>query len=325
MKIIKPYITPMNDFDSLEEKIEMCGKVCYKSEDNVKEGSAKNFIKKIIKRGHESVLEHGNIIFKNEQCYSSFRCTDFINWSFNKKGEEIVSGNIRAWRDLIKNYSFSNLPNLFIILKNKYSIFFEDLLTEDFFKNKRIYGDWEEVTDYSDFTKEEKLTHLTHTIKFTTDRAIANEIVRHRLGSYSQESTRYCNYNLGKFGEELTFIEPIGIDKNSSICNLFKEEFDYNNWKSIMALIEQNYLAMIQEGERPEIARDILPMSLKTELVTTYTLKDWRHFFELRCDEHAHPQIRLVAYYALVDLYTSYPDCFKDLFDKYTMEVRFNV
>ena len=185
------------------QKLERCGRVCYKSEDKITEGSAEKFIGMILKSGHESVLEH------------------------------------------------------------------------------------------------EKLT-----VKFICDRGVTHEIVRHRIASYSQESTRYCNYSKDKFGNELTFIRP---------CFWADDSEEYAVWKQAMEDIEKTYVKLISLGAKPEEARSILPNSLKTEIVCTMNLREWRHFFRLRTAERAHPQIREISVALLDELKKRIPVIFDDI------------
>lgn len=129
------------------------------------------------------------------------------------------------------------------------------------------------------------LEHIAITVKVICDRGVTHEIVRHRIGcSYSQESTRYCNYGKDKFGGEITFIRP---------PNLSTQE--YISWTKVMETAEEEYLKMISLGTSPQIARSVLPNSLKTEIVMTLNLRAWLHFFDLRCAEAAHPQMREIA------------------------------
>ncbi len=205
MKEIRPSFEIMDDIDGAKilQKLERCGRVCYKSEDKITEGSAEKFIGMILKSGHESVLEH------------------------------------------------------------------------------------------------EKLT-----VKFICDRGVTHEIVRHRIASYSQESTRYCNYSKDKFGNELTFIRP---------CFWSDDSEEYAVWKQAMAEIEKTYVKLISLGAKPEEARSILPNSLKTEIVCTMNLREWRHFFRLRTAERAHPQIREISVALLDELKKRIPVIFDDI------------
>lgn len=184
MRIIKPSFEILDPIDGMDvlKKIERCGRVCYKSEGLICNGTAQKFVKNIIERGHESVLEH---------------------------------------------FSF--------------------------------------------------------TAKFICDRGISHELVRHRLASYSQESTRYCNYGQGKFGGEITFIKPCFLDDASE---------GYEIWKRNCEESEKAYFDLLAWGCTPQEARSVLPNSLKTEVVMTANLREWRHFFKLRCSTAAHPQMR---------------------------------
>ena len=130
------------------------------------------------------------------------------------------------------------------------------------------------------------------TAKFICDRGVSHEIVRHRglYGmSFAQESTRYCNYSKNKFNNELTFIEPAWEFPSSNIVNT-RERFE-----AMLEEAEANYMELITLGFKPQEARAVLPNALKTEIVVTGFIDDWKHFFELRCDNAAHPDIRKLA------------------------------
>ena len=131
---------------------------------------------------------------------------------------------------------------------------------------------------------ESPLEHGSCTFKIVTDRAISQEIVRHRLASYSQESTRYCNYANEKFAREITVIESSGLAENEA-----------REWLDAMEHLERTYLLMIDSGVKPEKARDVLPLCLKTELMMTANFREWRHFLKLRGSRMAHPGIRKIA------------------------------
>lgn len=205
MKIIAPYHEIISKIDGAEmlRNIELCGRVCYKSEDRITDGSAEKFVGMILKSGHESVLEHEKI-----------------------------------------------------------------------------------------------------TVRFVCDRGVTHEIVRHRIASYSQESTRYCNYSKDKFGNEITFIRP---------CFWAEDDDKFNLWKEAMQNIENEYVKLISLGAKPEEARSILPNSVKTEIMVTMNLREWRHFFKLRTAERAHPQIREIAIPLLNELKTLVPVIFDDI------------
>lgn len=225
MKIIEPYIVLEDDINGEEilKKIERIGRVCYKSENNIKEGSAERFVSNLINRHHESVLEHVNI-----------------------------------------------------------------------------------------------------SVRIICDRGVSHEIVRHRIASYSQESTRYCNYSNDKFGNELTFIKPCWFINSLDYLNKYAKDKTYENsedllegefdWINAMQSIEDNYFILIKDDEwTPEEARSILPNSIKTELVMTMNLREWRHFFKMRCDKSAHPQMRQIANMILDTFKEKIPVIFNDI------------
>lgn len=130
---------------------------------------------------------------------------------------------------------------------------------------------------------ESVIEHFSVSVKLITDRAIANELVRHRLASYSQESTRYCCYAKDKFGHEISVIKPIQLEEGSAT---------YQVWLDEMKSIEQSYFKMIDAGSTPETARSVLPCCLKTEIVVSANLREWKHIFFMRCSEAAHPDVR---------------------------------
>ncbi len=151
---------------------------------------------------------------------------------------------------------------------------------------------------------ESVIEHESISVRVICDRGVSHEIVRHRLASYSQESTRYCNYTKDKFGNQLTFIKPTFFNEGD-------EEFHI--WKMEMENIEKTYFELIKKGVKPEEARSILPNSLKTEIVMTMNLRSWRHFFKLRCHKSAHPQIREIAKPMLKEFILLIPEIFEDL------------
>lgn len=155
---------------------------------------------------------------------------------------------------------------------------------------------------------ESVIEHEKITVRFICDRGVTHELVRHRIASYSQESTRYCNYCNDKFGNELTFIKPCFWDENTEEGKAKMEV-----WKQSLADIEKQYFKLIEMGARPEEARSILPNSLKTEIVVTMNLREWRHYFRLRTSERAHPQIREISNMLLTELKEKLPELFGDL------------
>lgn len=154
---------------------------------------------------------------------------------------------------------------------------------------------------------EAMLEHASVTVKFVVDRGISHELVRHRLASFAQESTRYCNYSKDDFGSEITFIIPNYLE--------YKSE-GWNIWKESMKQAEDAYFKMLDFGLSPQQARAVLPNSLKTEVVMTANLREWRHFFKLRAlgtTGKPHPQMLEVAVPLLEDMKNLIPVVFDDL------------
>src|SRR3989338_10861622 len=209
MRVIKPFfvIEDVINSEDLLKKIEKAGRTCYKSEEKITVDSAKNFIRKILKLGHESVIEHYNI-----------------------------------------------------------------------------------------------------TVRIICDRGVTHEIVRHRMASYTQESTRYCNYSNGKFGGEITVIKPCFWNSDSEI-----DKKKYEIWEKAMKEAEKAYLELINLDASPQEARSVLPNSLKTEIVMTMNIREWRHFFKLRTSNAAHPQMREIARPLLDEFKKQIPVIFDDI------------
>ena len=128
------------------------------------------------------------------------------------------------------------------------------------------------------------LEHATATFHIITDRGISHELVRHRLASYSQSSTRYCNYSRNKFGKEITVIKPSNLSKNGEYI-----------WKVAMKMSEIAYFLLLKSGAKPETARSVLPTCLQTELIMTANFREWKHIIDLRTSKAAHPDIRIIA------------------------------
>ena len=205
MKIIEPSVELINapSYETLMATIEAAGRTCYKSEDKITEGSAEKFIRGIIKRGHEAVIEHGSL-----------------------------------------------------------------------------------------------------SVRFVCDRGVSHEIVRHRLAAYCQESTRYCNYANDQFNGEITVIKPLYLEEGTAV---------YRIWKRSCETSEIAYFDLLTEGCSPQEARSVLPNSLKTEVVMTADIREWRHFIKLRNSPAAHPQMREVAGMLAVLFKDNYPVFFEDI------------
>lgn len=323
MNIIKAgyeqYIPGNESYDGVLKHIERCGRVCYKSESKIREISAERFVNAIINRGHTSVLEHGNLIFR---CNSNaFRFWDGIVFTMRDRGEfshlritininnhegDIVSGNVRAWRDTIiyaqrvlKTIFPKNIAKVF----QSYGVLFADLFNEAPTYDSSYNHEMQRM--YSEeLTPEERYIHCTLTFKFTVDRGISHEMVRHRKLSPSQESTRYCNYSSDQFGGNITVIEP---------CYLKPGTPPYRIWEKSCKFSETAYFDLLDCGCTPQEARGVLPTALKTEVVLTATFKEWHHFLLLRTPHGVHPQMREVALPLLAEMQEKYPEYYNDI------------
>ena len=319
MKIIKAgvdFIPMPTDKDSLLKHIERCGRVCYKSEDKIAEGSAEKFIAGIIKRGHGAVLEHGAIIlqtgyFEWSLIQERIQWLESHNFVFNSflrftgdADRYIRSGNIRAWRDFLFAYTDYHdcIPGFTRILNVNYPELFSEFKYEDV----DAIGGADRVIELhvSDLvTENERMHHQYQTLLFTCDRGVSHELVRHRPSSFCQESTRYCNYSKDGFGNEITVIEPLFFTRGTDT---------YRMWECSCENSEIAYFGLLNAGRSPQEARSVLPNSLKTELMMTATLGEWRHIINLRCDVAAHPQAREVSKIALRHLHDNCAGMFDD-------------
>ena len=308
MRIVKAGFERITEKDPIK-KIEQIARVCYKSEDKICEGSAVKMVGALVRSNHYAMLEHGSIIMevgveaysfiintirKLQEEYgveSMLRYTDVLY-----SGRYIVSGNLRMWLEFVEYISMLHLPMYGGIWKaleaDKYKPVFDAYRWENL-----TGGDMVKVVDPEYLTDKERLVHEDLSIKFIVDRGVSHEIVRHRKASFAQESTRYCNY--GKSGE-VVFVEPPFIRTSGGVL-LAKGV----SWKYAMQNSEISYLDMISKGCKPQEARDVLPTSVKTELVMTANLKEWIHFFDLRAlgtTGAPHPQMLEVAVPAMQDV-----------------------
>lgn len=155
---------------------------------------------------------------------------------------------------------------------------------------------------------ESPLEHAGFSAIFICDRGVSHEIVRHRVASYCQESTRYCNYSADRFENEITFIKPCFWEQDSNKRAI---------WWGMCQCAEMAYFDLLQEGATPQEARSVLPNSLKTQLMMTANIREWRHFFKLRCAKDAHPQMREVALMLYKEAVERYPVLFEDLQEEF--------
>lgn len=160
------------------------------------------------------------------------------------------------------------------------------------------------------------IKHYNITVRLTNDRGVSHEEVRHRIASYAQESTRYCNYGKDKFGNQVTYIDIRGgMELDPKVSKLSADEFEaiYAEWLKACEDAEQHYNRMIELGATPQIARSALNNSTKTEICITMNLREWRHFFKLRTSPAAHPQMREIAIMLLKAFKLMIPVIFDDI------------
>ncbi|MBF0209983.1 MAG: FAD-dependent thymidylate synthase [Desulfamplus sp.] len=209
MKIIEPYfeILQMAEADKIYQLLELAARNCYKSEDHIVDGSAQEFLERIVKSGHESVIEHVSI-----------------------------------------------------------------------------------------------------TVRIVCDRGVLAELTRHRIASFSVESTRYANYAKDKFGSEITVIKPFFWQEDSEM---------YKEWKRAMQMCEESYMNLIKSGAKAQEARSVLPNSLKTDIIITANIREWIHIFNLRCSKASHPQMRQIMLPLLKEFYKRVPVLFGSVYEKY--------
>lgn len=315
MQAIKAYTQIYDDIenDDILKKIELCGRVCYKSEGKIKEGSAEKFVTNIIKRGHEAVLEHGSYIFEvPHEVYETIQrdvdileeMEDFKSFlRFTYDGRPIISGNVRAWRDF-----FRWCVVIFDGIHDSFEEFIKDNILFPEFQNVNfIDTPYDKVTLLRPTqlrTEQEILKHWDVTVKFVVDRGVSHEAVRHRPASYCQESTRWCNYSKDDFGSQITSIIPDFLIYGTEAWDV---------WKDVMKYCENAYFKLLNIGLTPEEARVVLPNSLKTELVMTANCSEWKKFFHLRCANAAHPQMREVTRPLLFDMKEYIHNIFDDI------------
>lgn len=316
MKVILPSveILPYLDGKEILKHLEKCGRVCYKSEDKISDISSEKFLQGIIKRGHEAVLEHASFIFKVS--YNVYKdIIDKVNFvesyyfkkmylRFTDSDGYIISGNVRAWRDFFR---FAGVPFYMNDFVETNSILFPEFKNNSQFSFKE--GKWSvRQISVNDLVSDcQRLVHEDVSVRFVCDRGISHEIVRHRDASYCQESTRYCNYMKEKFGNEITVIQPCFFEKDSR---------EYFIWERNMECCEKSYFDLLDCGCSPQQARCVLPNSLKTEIIMTANIREWRHFLELRCSKAAHPQMIEVACKVLTEFHLSIPVLFDDIWEE---------
>lgn len=272
MKLIESSVQIIKEKDPYK-MIELAGRTCYKSEDKITEDSAKEFVDRMIKLGHGAMLEHGTIYLA---------CLVFDGDVDNNNN---LTPNHRFYKYQSNKYSKVKVA--------QYAWSGEDVACVTTNLRVLVENNW--LDDLKTYRCEPTRYHEKRiTAKFICDRGVSHEFVRHRVFSFAQESTRYCNYSKDKFGNELTFIKPSwSYFKNTS----YKDAgyFDGDVFESSLEKAESYYFKLIEKGWKPQQARQVLPNATKTELVMTGFESDWEHFFELRCSGAAYPDAKKLA------------------------------
>lgn len=270
MKLIKPSFEIWNQPAGLEgvyKQIERVGRVCYKSEDKITEDSAKPFVERMAKSGHGAMLEHGTV---------------YLLVPFETHISKYKTNKYSKVRDIAKHLMDDKsavTTNLRVLVENGWLDDLQYICEPTEFHEKRI------------------------TVHFVCDRGVSHEFVRHRVMSFAQESTRYCNYSKDKFGNELTFIQPCWLDDEKlklygPYHTVIRDKSPESIFIANLNNAERDYLDLIRLGWKPQEARAVLPNALKTELVVTGFVSDWNHFFDLRARGTTgapHPQAKELA------------------------------
>ena len=255
MRLIKPSYSIIEQPPGLEgvyKMIEIAGRTCYKSENNITEDSAKAFVDRMIKSGHGAMLEHGTVYLDilwnvTSAAFSLQLKLKVLNYDNNKYSKVVDVGN--------HSYITTNLRVL-------------------------VENGWLDDLQYICEPTEHHIKRVS--VRFICDRGVSHEFVRHRVMSFAQESTRYCNYSKDKFGNELTCIMPP-----------WEIDGSYLEFEEDLKVIESIYFKWLNKGWKAQEARYFLPTGVKTELVMTGFIEDWEHFFFLRDAAPAHPQALL--------------------------------
>ena len=265
MKLIESHyeIIPQElGLEGIYKQIELAGRLCYKSEDKICEGSAIKMVDNLVKRGHGSPLEHGTV-------YLKFPANEFGLQRIKDYGHNPYS------KTSIDGESYCATSNYRVLVENGW---LDDL--------KYLC----EPTEYHE---------KRYSVKITCSRSIANEFVRHRVMSFCQESQRYVGYDREKFGGEIVFVIPDWV--KILMNDLSEDDFadcsheDVKCWWEFMRYTEFEYMRLMKLGRKPQEARSVLNNDCKTELIITGFASDWKHFFELRTAVGAHPDARAIA------------------------------
>lgn len=284
MKLIESSVQIIEEKDPYK-MIELAGRTCYKSEDKITENSAKEFVDRMIKLGHGAMLEHGTIYLTID-------------------GEDPNLSKIQS-----NPHTKVNLVPYEVLTEGNYTISYKAYITTNL--RVLIENNLKELLCYQVEPTEHHEKRIT--AKFICDRGVSHEFVRHRVFSFAQESTRYCDYSKDKFGNDITYIIPSWLDLpegkysnwDNDWCDVSELKLLYpevdnlsdpaNCFLQSIKNAEYYYFMLINRGWKPQQARQVLPNATKTELVMTGFESDWEHFFELRYSGAAHPDAKKLA------------------------------
>ena len=317
MKIVSPSVEIMQMIKNPQKHIESIARTCYKSNELITEDSHKRFISSLVERKHWAMLEHyifiyrvDHVFYENYNMFASMLNIPLTYMKMTNIDERyLISFSARTLLDLYELANYCDFEKYhdtieefkdYTLILMKQCVY--DYECKELFNQEPISGDFIPHPFFTPVTldqlenemsQEEFMVHGWKSVKFICDRGVSHEIVRHRDASFAQESTRYCNYSKDKFGKEITVIDPSIMFNMDS--NEITERQRYQFWKEAMEKVESTYFYLLDLGAAPQEARSVLPNSLKTEIIMTARNYEWFHFFELRCDPAAHPQMREVA------------------------------
>lgn len=323
MQIITPSVELWKHDVHPYEFMEKVGRVCYKSEDKITEGSAVKMMAALKKSKHYAILEHEHLYFEMSERFMNSFLADmryiadatyenplkYFNVTNDTKFDlYILSGSFRSFIELFeKGYEGFALDIILWNLQNNYTLIFgdDDINAGDYIKTDcKLITREDFETRYADYP-DVLHNHLIHTFKFITNIAITHEFVRHRPASYAQESTRFINYIQDKFGSEITVIEPFFFTPDGVRVSVDNWSERYGAWRHSCEVAEESYFRIINDGGTPQEAATVLPKSTKTELVVTATEKEWQHIVNLRylgTTGAPHPQMKEVMGMAVSDI-----------------------
>lgn len=310
MRFVKPSAEVIKTIgESPFEVIERAGRTCYKSNSDMTHETGVAFFKQLVDAGHHAMLEHATFLFLVPHTSSGYYNNLNPNRPFLRStsvdGRLIVSANLRA----IKEGGYTELQRVLIRPENYPELNYYFRLPVPTVKESEVTLVKNPTLDFfKELSNKEIDAHAYTTIHFITDRGVSHEMVRHRIASFAQESTRYCNYSKEKFGGEITFNTPAGFE---SLDDETREIY-VNSLKNS----EEQYFKLIEKGCTPQFARGVLPTDTKTEVIMTANHEEWEHFFNLRyfgLTGKPHPNMLEVATKA----YTAYCDNMINNFGKY--------